>query len=223
MQFEEKQIIKEEIDRLRCEIAAAAFLFELLKYRLWFKGGFDPNQPRVPAGVPEGGQWTDADGPYGRPLLDLREFEGPSGHAIARHVGKSPEALKRRIIDSQRRVGMTTIFLPAVSSFPSLEAANKLVRSTLADPRNKPIVDAVAAGDISSRKVLEKTFASKTGIQAYVPRANMPPRITFRRRIKPLKPRVRDTYSVRVVIVHDPAQRCGFRIITAFPIGEQDD
>lgn len=31
-------------------------------YRLWLKANFDPNQPRVPRGHPNGGQWTRAEG-----------------------------------------------------------------------------------------------------------------------------------------------------------------
>jgi len=31
----------------------------LIRLRLALKAGFDPNQPRVPAGSPHGGQWTD--------------------------------------------------------------------------------------------------------------------------------------------------------------------
>lgn len=32
--------------------------------RLVFKAGFDPNQPRAPAGQPDGGQWTDGGGSF---------------------------------------------------------------------------------------------------------------------------------------------------------------
>ena len=38
------------------------------------RGGYDPNQPRVPAGHSDGGQWTDDDRRAGIPysVLDLR-------------------------------------------------------------------------------------------------------------------------------------------------------
>lgn len=50
--------------------------------------GYDPNQPRVPAGHPDGGQWTDDDGETDHPLMGMRfaarEFPpiGPLGGRI---------------------------------------------------------------------------------------------------------------------------------------------
>ncbi|MDX2264076.1 MAG: hypothetical protein NW215_03785 [Hyphomicrobiales bacterium] len=52
----------------RNELAAIRFELLLLKTALdarrrWrAKAGFDPSQPRVPAGIPDGGQWTDGNG-----------------------------------------------------------------------------------------------------------------------------------------------------------------
>ncbi len=67
---------KERLTKLRYAAAEMAFRLALIQTLLDLKAGFDPNQPRVPAGLPEGGQWTDADGPFGEPLLDLREYGG---------------------------------------------------------------------------------------------------------------------------------------------------
>lgn len=38
------------------------FAYDLMIMEMLKKGGFDPNQPRVPAGNHDGGQWTDGDG-----------------------------------------------------------------------------------------------------------------------------------------------------------------
>lgn len=38
------------------------FAYDLMIMEMLKKGGFDPNQPRVPAGNHDGGQWTDEDG-----------------------------------------------------------------------------------------------------------------------------------------------------------------
>ncbi len=50
--------------KIRAEAAALRVRSALL--RLSTKAGFDPNQPRVPAGNPEGGQWTSGGGGSGR-------------------------------------------------------------------------------------------------------------------------------------------------------------
>jgi hypothetical protein len=54
----------------RYELAALHFEFLLLKVSLqvrWqAKAGFDPNQPRMFAGNPDGGQWTDGGTSSGR-------------------------------------------------------------------------------------------------------------------------------------------------------------
>src|SRR5687768_6163598 len=84
----------------RCDIAA-------MRLRLALKAGFDPNQPRVPAGRPEGGQWTRvgggvqdeapvrvAQGPTRRRYtVNLLEEEARGGHAIRDHVKKTDEEL----------------------------------------------------------------------------------------------------------------------------------
>ncbi len=116
-------------------------------------------------------------------------------------------------------MGIFTAYIPAAGSFRSLEAANKLVRSTIADPANRVLLDQVISGERVRYVTLNKTFASPTGIEAYVPAADRPPPITFRRKLPPLKPRVRTTYAVRVVIRHDPLDRRGYRVVTAFPWG----
>jgi hypothetical protein len=75
---------------------------------------FNPAQPRVPAGHPDGGRWTDGGGgggsgdatfiPVGSrdeertPLkVDLEEEEASGGHAIRQHVGKSYAELIGRL------------------------------------------------------------------------------------------------------------------------------
>jgi hypothetical protein len=52
--------VHSKLIRLRCLLAAATLEIraELLARAL--KANFNPNQPRVPAGQREGGQWTDA-------------------------------------------------------------------------------------------------------------------------------------------------------------------
>ena len=49
-----------DILAFRCNLSALRFKLALLKWRI--KAGFNPNQPRVPAGNPDGGQWTSEGG-----------------------------------------------------------------------------------------------------------------------------------------------------------------
>ena len=60
----------------------SAWLFEALRVRtkfarfiLLYKAGFDPNQPRVPAGHPDGGQWTDTGASRFGPSVDSSAFD----------------------------------------------------------------------------------------------------------------------------------------------------
>ena len=51
-----------QVLQLRSKNAAIRVELAALRCILALKAGFDPNQPRVPAGRPEGGQWTDSGG-----------------------------------------------------------------------------------------------------------------------------------------------------------------
>ncbi|MGC2776790.1 MAG: hypothetical protein WA418_14275, partial [Bradyrhizobium sp.] len=53
--------LESDILAFRCDLAALRFKLALIKGALRLKV-FDPNQPRVPAGNPEGGQWTSGGG-----------------------------------------------------------------------------------------------------------------------------------------------------------------
>jgi hypothetical protein len=112
-----------DMELLDIKRALAALDVKLKLCRLIYllrKGSTD--QPRVPAGSPEGGQWTSGGGGGGteqgseadagsseegrsasegsesvRPYtVDLEEEERRGGHAIEGHVGKSEAYLKRR-------------------------------------------------------------------------------------------------------------------------------
>jgi len=53
--------IDHALAELRYELSANAFRLAALRLELALKAGFNPEQPRVPAGQPGGGQWTDGD------------------------------------------------------------------------------------------------------------------------------------------------------------------
>jgi hypothetical protein len=216
-----------ELAAARFRVEAAAFRFRLAAHRLILALRYNPNwhlQPRVPAGNPDGGQWTrigegaeegriqlvQGDRIEGFPV-DLREDEALGGHTISGHVGKSREFLLNRIREERLRILEREPRLTrehpelfrgfAVSSFTSLEAANRLVNATLA--RNQEEVRRVASGELPAARIRWR-FPSVTGFQAYLPRLHSTPVI-------------RDTYGARVRIIHDPRLPKGFRVQTAFP------
>lgn len=182
------------------------------------KTNFNPGQPRVPAGNPDGGQWTDSGPAAGRSSgegrtrvaqndqpdryrVDLLEEERSGGHTYRQHVGMSEEALKDRVRASILADPDPERHSIRSGSFTSLDAASKLVDATLA--RNRNILDLVAAGTIREQRV-DADFSSLTGYEAYAP--------TIRS-----QPRVREAYGVGVYIRHDPSARNGFRVISAYP------
>lgn len=87
-------------------------------------------------------------------------------------------------------------------SFSSLEAANKLVNSTVA--QNQDTVALVAAG-LLPRAELDAQFASPTGYEAFL-------------RTGVSAAYIRPTYGVRVIVVPDPTSARGYRVHTAFPV-----
>lgn len=90
----------------------------------------------------------------------------------------------------------------SAGSFSSLEAANKLVNSTIG--QNQARVDRVASGTVQY-DAIEQPFESPTGYEGYI-------RSTYS------QAELRDTYGVKVVISHDPNSSRGYRIVTAFPV-----
>jgi hypothetical protein len=96
-------------------------------------------------------------------LIEERQF---GGHAIERHVGKSPQSLltdvRQIILDAERKGDLAGGV--RVGSFPSLEAANKLVNATIA--RNQAKVDLIVSG-VSPREELNAEFNSITGYEGY--------------------------------------------------------
>lgn len=197
---------------------------------------YSADQPRVAAGSLEGGQWTSGDGSGGggdlvqvalntianvvndagefvtqiADLIDLRDEEGGmfGGHAIAEHVGKSDSYLENRIRSSIVGNRLGGEGYSRAGTFFSLEAANKLVNSTLAQKQD--VVDQVARGEIGIRRNIpvDARFGSPTGREAFTERPWDPSAsIDFR-----------ETFGVGVFIRHNPRSIKGFSIISAFPI-----
>jgi hypothetical protein len=224
--------MREELNEIKAELARRRRLAEQTKY--------SPSQPRVPAGNSRDGQWTDGStgGSIARPMgsvdagnlresseltglfqikpaepgaggvqvagrpVDLLGEEERDGHTIAEHVGKSEQwMLNDARSNAESAIRKGDYFDDFRSgSFTSLEAANKLVNATIAANQGK--VDRVVI-DRSPKETLDHDFDTPTGREAYM-------------RNERSQAVMRDTYSVRVVIVPDSSER-GYRVLTAFP------
>lgn len=210
----------------------ARLIASYLRFKaLWLKANFDPNQPRVPRGHSDGGQWTDdpsfggggayrdrrthlAQGTVGSPyaIESLLDHEGRhGGHTIAMHVDKSDAFLIRRLMTPMPSAFGRRRYLTEASTFRNIKEATGFINSTLSDPRNRAEIDAVIAGRLS-RVGLEAEFSRVVG-HGFV--TDDPPGTL---RNYPGRPRRVAMYALRVVIEHDPGLSLGFRVYTAYPI-----
>lgn len=210
------------VARSRWQLAALRVEIKLLRLGLILHA-YNPGQPRVPAGQPNGGQWTSENGSEEyttsddvrlifvsndddrKYSVDLRTEEGRGGHTLGRHVGKSDDELFERVKKSQWRSWIAHGGLRRAGSFSSIESANDLVNQTIES--NKEAVDRVASG-LDDRKFIKKSFNQKTGREAY----STDEGVLY----------MRDTRSVGIELRHDPTSPRGFRIRTAFPFTEGD-
>jgi hypothetical protein len=128
----------------------------------------------------------------------LLEEEKRGGHVIKEHVGKSdayPKARVEREAFAIAERGDNFRGL-SVGSFQSLESANKLVNSTLAE--NQHVIDRVVRG-LDRIGIARAQFSSVTGQEAFLQRFHS-------------QPYIRDTYAVTVIIIRDQSVPKGFRV-----------
>lgn len=137
------------------------------------------------------------------PPQDLSVHEAGGGHTIALHVGKSEGFLVGSVSTPRGRTLFAILYRWRHGTFPSLEAAQRLTNSNLA--QNSEIVNAVARGELPDAFVTS-TFNSITGTEAY--------RIA-QRTSSPV--RVRRTFGVGTFIRHAPDMPNGFIIVTSYP------
>ncbi|MBV9634179.1 MAG: phage portal protein [Methylobacteriaceae bacterium] len=173
---------------------------------------FSPDQPRVPAGSPDGGQWTSDEAPI-EPAqnetsrqywVDLNQEEKRGGHAIREHVGLSDQDLMDEVHQVRYEPLIEAGGSVADGSFATVEDANNFVNRTLDD--DKSTVDLVAEGK-RSRATLNKRFGYPTGKEAVWEDVNS-------------GPYMQRTYNVRVIIDYAPDTPRGYLVRTAFPYNE---
>ncbi|GJE42115.1 hypothetical protein [Methylobacterium soli] len=131
------------LERAHWLVAALRVRVALARAQLALRG-YNQFQPRVPAGVAEGGRWTADDGggsgaerddgrirlaenETGRQKpIDLREEEMRGGHTLRKHVGKNDEELLAKVIGSRRISTFYRYGYHRDGSFASLGDANYL-------------------------------------------------------------------------------------------------
>ena len=116
----------------------------------------------MPAGNPDGGQWTGGGtgggsgasvtrvaGDSRRYSVDLREEEAPAGigHTVREHVRKTDAELIENMERKTSRGWLFDIVDGQEGTFESLEKANDLTNQVL--KMNKARVDRVASGDVA--------------------------------------------------------------------------
>jgi hypothetical protein len=84
-----------ELARLRCDVASLRLEWELAKFASRGRK-YDPNQPRVPAGNPDGGQWTSEGGGGGTSDRDVSL--DPGGQKPSKD---EPGAANRKVVRDQ--------------------------------------------------------------------------------------------------------------------------
>jgi len=211
--------LKSESRQQAWHFAALRLAVKLLRLRLvLLKAGYKPEQPRVPAGSPTGGQWTGTGGntervhlavsAYDNPGLyyvDLAEEDRKGGHGYGKHVGKSAGYLKAYVI--AWNMNPANQHHPAEGSFHSLGEANNLVSAAL---RAHPEIVQAAIDGEKNLPILHR-FGHSTGYEAYQENLSTPPVI-------------RTTYWVEVYITYDPRPGGpGYRVVTAYPMNETPD
>jgi hypothetical protein len=215
--------------------ALAAFRRDLIAGA--FARKYRADQPRVPAGASDGGQWTNGGGGTGRNdprvlsdatpdntaipgaryaaneserrySVDVKEQDARGGHTERDHVKREPEALLQNLRDNWSRWTMAGV---EVTYFkPAMGSFTSLIAAN--DFVNQTLRENRETVDLvasgqRSEAILEKRFGYATGYEAF-------------RRNGDSEPYIRDAYGVRVLIRHDPFSDRGYRVHTAFPINE---
>ncbi len=171
-----------------------------------------PGQPRTALGQfdfgknPDGAQPAQDRRRAGYPV-DIREEDALGGHTFARHVNKPDEYLKARILENRVNIPFIGgVGEKRAGSFTSLEAANKLVNSTLSQNQEK--IDAFVQGRFPLSlpfMYVHADFNSPTGYEAYAPNDRS-------------QPTMRTTYGVTALVIRTDRSEKGYYVLKAYPV-----
>jgi hypothetical protein len=145
----------------------------------------------------------------GRPgyPISILEEDKLGGHTFERHVNKPEEYLKARLLGSRRNIlGIVSAGEKRAGSFTSLEAANKLLNSTLS--QNQARIDDFVQGRFPMSlpfMYAHADFDAPTGYEAYAGNDRS-------------QPRMRETYGVTVLLIRSNQSKKGYYVRTAYPV-----
>ena len=172
----------------------------------WRKANFNPNQPRVPRGNPDGGQWTQVGVPEDEVLVAQNAPPLPeqilNRHILSEHVAKTDEELIARIAGEQFPGLFVHWGMYRNGTFTSTESARDFILRTL--KANPDEVLLVSTGTETEARLLTLRFGYPTGREAIFDWETS-------------SVRIRTTFEVGVVIIYDPTKPSGYRIVTAYP------
>ena len=171
-----------------------------------------PGQPRTPTGQfdfgknPDGAQPAQDRRRAGYPV-DIRDEDTLGGHTFERHVNKPDEYLKARVLGNRVNIPLLGgAGEKRAGSFTSLEAANKLVNSTLS--QNQERIDAFVQGRFPLSlpfMYVHADFDSPTGYEAYAPNDRS-------------QPTMRTTYGVTALLIRTDRSEKGYYVLKAYPV-----
>ena len=169
------------------------------------KANFSPGQIRDSLGRWAGGSEL-VSGP-GQPgySINILDEDALGGHTFDRHVNKPEPYLKARVTGSRKNLlGIVTIGERRAGSFTSVEAANKLVNSTVAQNADK--VAAFVSGkfpNVLTVQFIYAKFPTPTGYEAYSPDGS--------------NPSIRPTYDVTARLIRSDRSPKGYIVHSAWP------
>ncbi len=200
---------------------------------------YDPNQPRVPAGVREGGQWTDGGGGYGdstgddrRVLSDANPDEWIPGAQYAqgysdpdkRYSINLEEEDKRGGHGEEKHVGKTDEQLLEVLRKDWIRRYTPNLEVTVFQEAEGSFNSLLEANDVvnqalqRNKDLVDLVATGRLDEARFHQRLGYP---TGREAFRPngdSEPYVRPTYGVYIIIKRDPSSPRGYRVHTAYPV-----
>lgn len=127
---------------LACHVTGVRMMAALARFQaLAEKAGFNPDQPRVPAGNPDGGQWTGSDGRTGGRQPGIGDNGGPSldppeaPKEPAKEKASRTQAAKALARQALRRAGPVGAAIMAIEAGHQLYSELPSIRSYLDEPK----------------------------------------------------------------------------------------
>jgi hypothetical protein len=228
------------VRELRCELAALRFRLALKQlFDRCAKANFNPNQPRVPRGDPDGGQWTDdsrwsnsrtdnlnvdpesalvlsdvAPGNFFKPGTRIAQAETSGRYSVNLNEEEQYGGHTKR-----DHVGKTSLELIEVLRRRRID----YLTHSLIGKRQGSFESYEAANDFVNRTLGQNRNVVDLVANGKLNEAFVKARFghkTGREAFRPapnMDPIIRSTYGVGVLIRHDPRSSRGFRVITSYP------